>query len=152
MAEDSNQHIQAAVRHEQAASNHDRSAAFWERHGNRDHARLQRELADYERRGAELERKWADLMDPKPVDRALSAAESARGVTRKSAEHLSLVLNQMADALDQTATIAEQHAQRREGGSDTADERRAADRAREYAQRARSQAEEWQSIAAGTTR
>lgn len=151
MAEDSNQHRQAALRHEQAASNHDRSAAFWERHGKHEHAGLQRELAEYARQGAELELRWAKMMDPEPVDRAVSEAESARGVTQKSAEHLSVVLNQMAEALDQAAAVAERHAQSRDQAErrEAADERRAADRARECARRARSHAEEWRRIAAG---
>lgn len=143
-------HLKAALRHESAADNHDRSATFWEKKGKHEHARLQREMAAYERHGAELERRWAELMDPGPTARAVSAAESAKSLTRKNAEHARSALNRMAEALEHTAAVAEQHALRHQesGSSVGADaERQAAKRARNYADRARSQAEDWRKLA-----
>jgi hypothetical protein len=154
VTDDPEQHLQAASRHEQAAANHDRSATFWERQGKREQADLQRELASYERHGAELERQWAELVEPKPAAPGTSATEHARGFIRENAQHLSSVLTRTTEALEKTAAIAEQHAQRRDraGLSDAAaEERRAADRAREYAGRARSQAEEWFKLAGPNT-
>lgn len=144
-------HRQAALRHEQAAANHDRAAKFWDRQGRCEQAGLQRELAGYERQGAELETKWAELMDAQAANDAVAGEETARGSTRKNAEHLSSELDRTADAFEQTAVIAQQRAQTGEvaGPGDRArDERLVAERAREYAQRARSQAEEWRRLAA----
>jgi hypothetical protein len=143
-------HRQAALRHEQAASNHERAATFWDRQGKDEHAALQRELAGYELQGAELERQWAMLIEPTAAGRAADAALSARSLTRKNAQRVSSVLDRTAKALDVTASIADQHARRREqAGLDEGalEERRVAERARQYAERARSQAGEWHELA-----
>jgi hypothetical protein len=71
-------------------------------------------LAEYERHGAQLERRWAELIDPKPADRAARNAERARSLTRTNAEHVSSALNRTADALENAAAIAEEHARTRE--------------------------------------
>ncbi len=143
-------HREAARRHEKAASNHDRSAAFWDEHGKHEQAGLQRELAEYERQGAELERRWAALVDPTPAARAASAAEDLNILTSRHAESASVTLSRIADALEESAAIADDPAQRHEeaGSSEGAEaERQIAERAREYAQRARAQASEWRKIA-----
>jgi hypothetical protein len=101
------------------------------------------------------ERQRAKPMDPSPADRAASAAEHARSLIQENAAHLSSVLNRTAETLGKTAAIAEEHARRRDraGLSEAArEERRVAERAREYAQRARSQAEEWLKLATRHTR
>lgn len=146
MPTDPEPHRDAALSHEQAAEIHERSAAFWEGQGNPDRAGLQRQLAEYERRGAGLERALSQLTDPGPADHVMSDAEQAMSRVRRNAEHLSSLLNRTADALETTAALADAHALRREqaGLTDAAgEERRVADRARESAQRARSQAEVW---------
>lgn len=152
MSYGSERHRQAAQRHEQAASNHDRSATFWDQQGNQEQAGLQRELGEHERQGAELERRWAEMMDRKMSPAARPVA-SARGITRTNAAHLCAELERTANALEETAAIAEQHAKRREqtGHSDAAqEERRIAENACNSAQRARAQAEEWRKLAKQT--
>jgi hypothetical protein len=144
-------HRQAARRHKQAADNHERAARFWEQQGVGEQAGLQRRLADYERQGADLERQWADVVDPKPAHRAESAAELGRNLAQKNAEHLSVELGRTAEQLDRAADIAGQRAVQREQAGlveEAAAERRVADRAREFAQRARAQAAEWLKLAA----
>lgn len=146
MADHPEIHRRAALRHEQAAANHDRAATYWDQVGRRKQAGLQRRLADYERHGAELERQWAGAAIELVTDRA----ESTRSLTRKQAEHLSAELDRAAEALEKTASLADQHARRRrEAGKSEGEqeERRVADRARKYALRARAQAQEWRNLA-----
>lgn len=106
-------------------------------------------MAEYERGGAELERRWAELVEHDPARGTTSAPRDAERVTRRtrlSADRLSGVLTHIADALERTACLADEHAERCERAKKSraaADEREAARRAREAAQRARSQAEEW---------
>jgi hypothetical protein len=98
-------------------------------------------MADYERLGAELEVRWAELADPN--------AGGSRQLTReiqRGAERASGILTQLAHTLEKSAELADVHADRREasGLSDAAaDERQVAMRARQAAQRARSQAAHW---------
>ena len=104
-------------------------------------------MAEYERHGAELERRWAELVgDPDVAHTETDASELARRHTRQAAKRGSWILMQLANTLERSAGLAEKHAQRRDlagGADDAAAERRAAKRAREAFQRARSQAEEW---------
>ena len=104
-------------------------------------------MAEYERHGAELERRWAELIgDPDVAHTETGASELAMRHTRQAAKHGSWILMQLANTLERSAALAEKHAQRREQAGradDAAAERRAAKRAHEAAQRARSQAEEW---------
>jgi hypothetical protein len=104
--------------------------------------------------GADLETKWGGADGPQPAHRTVSAAQSTRSIIRKNAEHLSSELDRTAELLEKTVAIAEQHARRRERAGDSdggREERRAAERARKYAQRARSEAEEWRKLATRTT-
>jgi hypothetical protein len=85
-------------------------------------------------------------MDPEAVEPPRKAAERAVMRTRVSVERLSSVLSRTADALDESAVLADAHAERHEQAGrsdDAAEERRAAGRAREAATRARSQVEDW---------
>ena len=103
-------------------------------------------MAAYERRGAELERRWAELTDSPAEHGGADAAEHVKAHTRQGAETVSSILMQLADALERTAALAEEHAQRHErlGRTDHAlKERQAARQAREKAQRARSEAQQW---------
>jgi hypothetical protein len=109
-------------------------------------------MAEYERQGAVLERRWADLMDPEGRGGTTRAAELLMSETRRRAKQLWMALSRTAEALDASAALAEEHGERRrEGGheEDAAAERSAAERAREAASRARSQAEEWLRISRG---
>jgi hypothetical protein len=145
-------HRSAAQRHEIAADTHDRSATFWDGRGDQPRARLQRDMAEYERQGAVLERRWADLMDADGGGGTTRVAELLVGETRRRARQLWLALTRTAEALDASAALADEHGQRRgEDGheTDAAAERSAAERAREAAGRARSQAEEWLRISQG---
>jgi len=132
-----------------AAKSDDRSAVFWDDLGEPEQAGIHRELAEYQRHGAELERQWAELVDPKAAARPARGAERARSLTRKNAEHVSSALNRTADALEKAARPLKSMAA---GGSELdgpialQGSVKATARAREYAQRARSQAEEWVSI------
>jgi hypothetical protein len=90
-------------------------------------------------------------MESGAVKPPASAVEGAVERSWASAERLSSVLSRTADALEESATLAEVHAERHEQAGrsdDAAEERRVAGRAREGARRARSQAEEWLESAA----
>jgi hypothetical protein len=66
--------------------------------------------------------------------------------TQQGAKQAWRLLTQLATTLERSADLAEAHAHRREQAGridDAAVERQVADRAREAARRARSQAEEW---------
>jgi hypothetical protein len=139
-------HLAAADRHETAAKSHDRAARFWHDQGDAQRAELQHEMAEFERHGAVLERRWAELAEWDGVDRSTAPGERVIDHTRRGAKPLSGVLTRMADALDRTASLADEHAIRREKAGrsdDAAAEREAAKRARTAAQRARSQAAQW---------
>jgi hypothetical protein len=81
-----------------------------------------------------------------------AAAERVVGETRVRAAQLASVLRRTAVTLEQSAALADAHAERYEQAKrsdDAAQERRAAGRAREAARMARSHAEEWLEVAAG---
>jgi hypothetical protein len=62
-------------------------------------------------------------------------------------EHVCEVLTRLASTLEKSAELADEHARRRTAdGLSPAEEQEAAARARESAQRARRQAEEWLTI------
>ena len=129
-----------------AAKNHDRAAKFWDDQRDPERAGLQREMALYERNGAELERRWAELTEPNAAQGQTRAAELVIKHTQQGAKRIAGILTQLAITLDRSAGLAEEHAERREqaGRSDDAEqERQAARHARDAAQRARSQAEQW---------
>lgn len=139
-------HREAAGRHEMAAKNHERAARFWAGKGDAERAGLQREMAEYERRGATLERRWAELVEWEVVYGQTRAAERVTSHTRRGARQLTTLLTRMADALDKSARLADEHATKREraGRSDDAElERQAAQRARDSAEQARSHAAQW---------
>jgi hypothetical protein len=139
-------HHQAAERHEMAADNHERAARFWEERGDPDRAILQREMAAFERQGAELERRWARLVDPKGPLTTRRTTEITLGRTREGARALSEKLAVAADALETSAGLADEHAKRRQARGQTdgaAEELQVAERTREAARRARSEAEKW---------
>ena len=81
-----------------------------------------------------------------------AAAECLIGQTRARTAQLASVLSRTADALEESAALADAHAERCEQAGrsgDAAQERRAAGRAREAARKARSHVEEWLELAAG---
>lgn len=142
-------HREAASRHEAAAKSHDRAAKFWEGRGDADRSQLQRELAEHERAGAKLERRWGALVDGEEPDTPGHAAGRLLGEMRQGARQLATNLSRTAEALERSAQLAEQHAERREethGPGQGAEERRAAEVTYEAAERARSQAAEWLSL------
>lgn len=117
-------------------------------------AALQRKMAEYERQGAELERSWAKLTEPDSPRTEIHTAEAVRRHTRDGARQAVEHLLQLARTLERTAGLADEHLRRleREGRSDrAAEEHAAADRARDAARRARSQAEEWRKLLAEGT-
>jgi hypothetical protein len=139
-------HRGAADRHEEAAQSHDRASRFWDERGDWERAELQREMADYERRGAELERRWAEIVDADAVHGARETSDGLRRRTRDDVERLVEFLTRMTDSLDRAAGTAEEHAERHAHSgrdADAAREREAARQARDAAQRARSQAQQW---------
>ena len=147
--ENSADHRNVAARHELAAQSHERVARFWDEREDPERAQLQLEMAQHERHGAELERRWVELTDPAAVHGEIRTAELVRRHTRQGAKQASGILTQLADTLERSAGLADEHAQRWEQTgrtADAADERQAAKRAREAAQRARWQAEEWRRI------
>jgi hypothetical protein len=80
------------------------------------------------------------------------AAERVAGETRVRAAELASVLRRTAVALEQSAALADAHAERYEQvkrSDDAVHERRVAGRAREAARIARSHAEDWLQLAAG---
>ena len=80
-----------------------------------------------------------------PLERTASDADRAITHTRVSAQRLSRVLGRAAEAFEKSAALAEQHAQRRAKAgrsSEADDERRAAEWARQAAERARLRAAE----------
>ena len=91
-------------------------------------------------------------MDPGAAKQASATAERAVNQTLMMARDLASVLARTAKALEQSATLAEEHAERRERAGRkeaAAEERRAAGRAHEAAARARAQAEEWLKLLEG---
>jgi hypothetical protein len=139
-------HHDAAARHEQAAANHDRAAQYWEGQGDRARANLQRDLAAYERRGAVLERRWAKLAEPGNPATTRRTTETMLGRARNGARELAAKLAHAADALEVSAQLADEHARRRQGNgqeAEAAEERQTAERTREAARRARTEAERW---------
>jgi hypothetical protein len=91
-------------------------------------------------------------MDSEGVEPPGGASKRVVGHTRVSAAQLASVLSRTADALEQSAALADAHALRYEQagrGDDAAQERRAAGCAREAARKARSHAGEWLELAAG---
>lgn len=91
-------------------------------------------------------------MDSEAVEPPQAAAKRVVGDTRARAAQLASVLSQTADTLEESAALADAHAERYEQAGrsdDAAEERRAAGRAREAARKARSHAEEWAELAAG---
>ena len=106
-------------------------------------------MAEYERHGARLERRWGDLVERNGADRAVHEARDTIALIHEGAQRLSSRLSETATALEMSAVLAGEHAQRREEAGrsdDAAEERHAADRARAAARRARSQAEEWRKV------
>lgn len=139
-------HRGAADRHEEAAQNHARASRFWEAQGDQERAQFQREMAAYERRGADLERRWAEIVDSDTAPSPRETSDALRRRMRQDIERLVSLLTEMTDSLDRTAGNAEQHAERyAESGrdADAAKEREVAHQARDAAQRARSQAQQW---------
>jgi hypothetical protein len=91
-------------------------------------------------------------MDSEAVEPPGAAAERAVEETCARAAELASVLRRTAVTLEQSAALADAHAERYEQAKrndDAAQERRVADRAREAARMARSHAEEWLELAAG---
>jgi len=85
-------------------------------------------------------------MEPQVAREASAAAESAVARTRLTARDVASVFGRTARTLERSATLAEEHAERRERAGRTeaaAEERRAARRAHAAAARARAQAEKW---------
>ena len=116
-----------------------------ERSARREKAPVQPDVAASERKARESE----------AAEHALSAAGRVAAQIRESATHLSSVLSQTANVLEGTAALADAHAERMEraGRADAgAAERRAADRARQGAQRARLHAKEWLEFSLGRPR
>jgi len=106
------------------------------------HERRERDEARVRRDAAALQRQMA-------AERRI-AADAARQ-TRRTAVDLSMTLGRVAESLDISAVLAEEHAQRQEraGHPDVAaEERRVADGAREAARRARERADVWLAPAA----
>jgi hypothetical protein len=88
----------------------------------------------------------AEAMEPEAARQASAAAERAVSQKQINARHVASLLGRTAEALEQSATLAERHAQRREQAGRkeaAAEERRVARRAHEAAARARARAEEW---------
>ena len=93
-----------------------------------------------------------EVMEPEAVEQASAAAERAMSDTRVTARHGASVLSRTAEALEWSAILAEQHAQRHEQAGRqeaAAEERRAAARARDAAARARVRAENWLKLLKG---
>ena len=93
----------------------------------------------------------AGAMDSEAVEPPRAAAERVVGHTRARAAQLASVLSRTAETLEQSAALADAHAERYEQAGrtdDAAEERRAAGRAREAARMARPHAEEWLALAA----
>jgi predicted nucleic acid-binding protein len=94
-----------------------------------------------------------EAMDQQETDRAAAAAERAARHLWENARQLASVLARTAETLDESARLAEQHAQRCDESdlTETAEgERRGAKRAHEAAAHARAQAEYWHKWADGT--
>jgi exonuclease VII large subunit len=94
-------------------------------------------------RGAALGAIIAGTMDSEAVETPGAAAERVVGDTRACAAQLASVLSRTADTLEQSAALADAHAERYE------DAGRSDDGAREAARKARSRAEEWLELAVG---
>jgi hypothetical protein len=94
----------------------------------------------------------AGAMDSEAVESPGAAAERVVGSTQVLAAQLASVLSRTTDLLEQSAALADAHAERYEQAGrsdDAAEERRAAGRAREAARKARSHAEDLLERAAG---
>lgn len=129
-----------------AAANHERAARFWDGRGDRERAALQREMADFERKGAELERRWARIVDPEGPLTTRRTSQLMVGRTREGARALSEQLAVAANALETSADLADEHAKQRQASGQedgAAEELQTAERTREAARRARSEAEKW---------
>jgi hypothetical protein len=103
-------------------------------------------------RRSEYSAMMAGAMDSEAVEPPQAAAKRVVGDTQAHAAQLASVLSRTADTLEESAALAEAHAERYEQAGrsdDAAEERRAAGRARETARKARSHAEEWAELAAG---
>jgi hypothetical protein len=108
--------------------------------------------ADLERGGRNAGAIIVGRMGSEAVEPPGAAAQRVVGSTRARAAQLASVLSRTADTLEQSAALADAHAERYEQAGrsdDAAQERRAAGRARETARNARSHAEEWAELAAG---
>lgn len=84
------------------------------------------------------------------VEGAVTVAQRAAVRAHEHAGHLSRLLTRTAAALEQTARLADEHAERRESSGqpdDAAHERELAVRARLAAHRAQSQAARWGELA-----
>jgi len=91
-------------------------------------------------------------MDSVAVDPPGAAAERVVGEQRVRAAQLASLLSRTAVTLEQSAVLADAHAERYEQAKrsdDAAQERRVAGRTREAARMARSHAEQWREFAAG---
>ena len=91
-------------------------------------------------------------MEPQLARRASAAAESEVARTRLTARDVASVFGRTARTLERSATLAEEHAERREraGLKEAAtEERRAARRAHDAAARARAEAEKWLKLVEG---
>lgn len=96
-----------------------------------------------------MERRWADLADANSRQPEARAGNVLVTRAQQGARELSQIMSRTADALEKSAHLADQHAQRREQaeqGDDAAEERRVADQTREAARQARSNAEQWLKI------
>lgn len=94
-------------------------------------------------------------MDDQAAERVAATGERLRTQALEQAENMSVLLRRTARALESSAALAEEHAQRhdRSGHGDTAaDERRAANRARQAAARARSRADNWLKVGSESMR
>ncbi len=146
MSDKTENHRRAAARHEEAADNHERAARFWEEQGDSERAGLQHEMAEYERRGADLETRWAALPDPESARGTAPAAQRGSPDTPHGEQTASSILSELANTLEQTAVLADKHAERhqqRGRPTDASKEREAAQSARDAAQRARSHSKQW---------
>ena len=94
-------------------------------------------------------------MDDEAAERAVATAKRWRTEARERVENMSVLLRRTARALESSADLAEEHARQEERsghGATAADERRAANRARQAAERARSQADEWLQVGSESKR
>ena len=113
-------------------------------------------LAEIERRAEQIMRRASRLQsDDDALERRRPGREHdeerAQPRSMHMSERLSSTLSRLADALEQSATLAEAHAQRQQdaGRANTvAEERQIADRAHAAARRARQNSEKWLEVGA----